>query len=136
MNARSQGSASPHTVFLLVALVVIAAFIGVGLRYSIPALIGFLVGVNVATVLLYGYDKAVAGGKRTRVPERILHIVALIGGSPAALLSQVLFRHKTVKTSFQRMYWLIVALQVLLLAGALWGWLHPPAWLPGFLRSA
>ncbi|MBI3856671.1 MAG: DUF1294 domain-containing protein [Planctomycetes bacterium] len=82
-------------------------------------------------MLLYGYDKAVAGGTRSRVPEKWLHLLALLGGSPAAFLSQKLFRHKTVKAPFQRVFWLIVVLQLAALGAALWFWRHPPAWMSG-----
>lgn len=115
--------------FLCVALAIIAAAAAGALALSLPAFLGYLAGVNVATMALYGYDKAVAGGKRTRVPERVLHLLALAGGSPAALLSQSLFRHKTVKTSFQRVFWLIVALQAAAVAAGVWWWFHPPAWM-------
>lgn len=115
--------------FLSVALVVVAAATAGAVALALPAFLGYLVGVNVATMAIYGYDKAVAGGTRMRVPERVLHLLALMGGSPAALLSQNLFRHKTVKTSFQRVFWLIVALQTVALAAGVWWWFHPPAWL-------
>lgn len=71
----------------------------------------YLIGVNVMTLLLYGYDKrqAIAGG--FRVPELVLHAGALAGGSPAALLGQRLFRHKTRKLGFQAIFATIVLLQ-------------------------
>lgn len=78
-----------------------------------------LAGVNAATLLLYAYDKAVAGGRRTRVPENALQLCALLGGTPAAFAAQVLFRHKTSKASFRRVFWLIVLAQAALLAAAL-----------------
>ena len=96
--------------FLVVTLCVVGTALAAGLHYQIPLWIAALVGVNVATAYLYAYDKAVAGGSR-RVPEAQLHLHALLGGSPAALLSQVLFRHKTVKPGFRAKTWLILALQ-------------------------
>lgn len=82
----------------------------------------------------YGYDKRAAVQHRLRVPESVLHVVALLGGSPAALISQRMFRHKTVKTSFRVSFWLIVFVQVALIAAAIWWRRHPPAWLPDALR--
>jgi uncharacterized membrane protein YsdA (DUF1294 family) len=61
-------------------------------------------------LLLYGYDKAAAGRGR-RVPELVLHGAELLGGTPAAFVAQQLFRHKTQKTSFQVRFWIIVAVQ-------------------------
>jgi uncharacterized membrane protein YsdA (DUF1294 family) len=71
-----------------------------------------LMGVNVVTLLLYGYDKrqAIVGG--TRVPELALHVGALLGGSPGALFGQRLFRHKTRKLKFQIVFAAIVLLQM------------------------
>jgi uncharacterized membrane protein YsdA (DUF1294 family) len=115
---------------MLVALVIVAGIAAAGFRYSIPVLIGVLAGVNLATILLYGYDKAVSGGRRTRVPEKVLHLLAFLGGSPAAALSQTLFRHKTVKPAFRRLFWLIVVVQLALLAGGIWWWTRHPSWRP------
>ena len=71
--------------------------------------------LNVATVLVFAYDKAIAGGARRRVPERTLLTLALLGGSPGALLAMGLFRHKTAKAGFRRAMMLIVAAQVVVL---------------------
>jgi uncharacterized membrane protein YsdA (DUF1294 family) len=72
----------------------------------------WLVAVSVATLLAYGYDKAVAGRGPTRVPELVLLGLAALGGSPAALAAMALFRHKTAKASFRIRFWVVVALQV------------------------
>jgi uncharacterized membrane protein YsdA (DUF1294 family) len=109
-------------MFLALAGAVIAGSAALAFHLSIHPLIGALAGVNLATIALYGYDKAIAGGTRTRVPEKVLHLLALIGGSPGALLAQSLFRHKTVKASFRRMYWLIVLFQLTAIGAAVWYW--------------
>jgi uncharacterized membrane protein YsdA (DUF1294 family) len=75
--------------------------------------------INLVTLLVYRYDKAVAGGEKTRVPELILHTLSFFGGSPAAFVAMFMFRerHKAQKKSFVMVYWLIVALQVIGLCG-------------------
>ncbi|HEY9147657.1 MAG TPA: DUF1294 domain-containing protein, partial [Gammaproteobacteria bacterium] len=78
-------------------------------------LLAYLAAVNLITIMMYGYDKAVAGTGKVRVPELLLHLLALLGGSPAALLAQRLFRHKTRKAPFQLVFWLTVALQAFVL---------------------
>jgi uncharacterized membrane protein YsdA (DUF1294 family) len=113
---------SPALVFGVAAATIIAATAAAAFYCSVPWAIGAFAGVNLATLLLYGYDKAVAGGRKTRVPEKILHLLALLGGSPAALLGQRLFRHKTMKTSFRTMFWLIVVLQAAAGGAASWWW--------------
>jgi len=67
------------------------------------------------TFLLYGYDKLSAIQKWLRVPEYNLQALALLGGSPSALVAQKFFRHKTIKGSFQLLYWGIVILQIIAL---------------------
>ena len=78
-------------------------------------LLAYLLSINLATFLLYGYDKFILSGEKLRVPELNLQALALLGGSPSALLAQKYFRHKTVKGSFQLIYWLIVLVQLGLL---------------------
>lgn len=60
----------------------------------------------------YGLDKqqAVTGGRR--IPESTLHLLALIGGWPGAILGQRHFRHKTKKLSFLIEFWLVVVLHI------------------------
>ena len=95
------------TAFVLVAGLALLLW-----RAGIPAFYACLLGVNATTLLLYGYDKrqAIVGGYR--VPESLLHGAALLGGSPAALVGQGLFRHKTRKRRFQAVFVAIVLLQV------------------------
>jgi uncharacterized membrane protein YsdA (DUF1294 family) len=92
-------------------------------RLGVPPIYAGLIGLNTATLLLYGYDKrqAVIGG--TRVPEAALHVAALLGASPGALLAQILFRHKTRKRSFRVVFMLIVLLQVVVIYGY-WRYTH------------
>ena len=92
-------------VFLLIRL-------GLTFGQGLPA---YLVAINAVTLIGYGYDKLIAGTGMPRVPESLLHTLALLGGSPAALLAQRWFRHKTLKSSFRATFWLIVVLQILAL---------------------
>jgi uncharacterized membrane protein YsdA (DUF1294 family) len=66
--------------------------------------------------IAYGWDKhrAVNGGRR--VSERTLHLLAFLGGWPGAYLGQRQFRHKTQKTSFRIVFWILVVLHVGLVA--------------------
>lgn len=60
------------------------------------------------TFLNYGYDKMQARNNQWRVKETSLHILELLGGWPGALAGQHFFQHKTRKTSFQIVFWVIV----------------------------
>src|SRR4029079_9396256 len=121
---------SPTPIFALAAAIIVAGALYGAYPASAARWIAYLAGIKLAAFVLYGYDKAVAGGPRTRVPEAVLHGAAFLGGSPAALAAQQLFRHKTVKPSFQLAFRLIVAAQILALALVFWWRLHPPAWMP------
>ena len=102
---------SPYLIFgFISATITIAIF--AYLSQQINPIWAYLVGINITTFLLYGYDKQIASSDRLRVPEWNLHGVAILGGSPAGLISQQLFRHKTLKGSFQLVYWLIVMVQI------------------------
>ena len=65
----------------------------------------------------------------SRVSEATLHFLELFGGWPAAYLAQQRLRHKTIKRSYQMIYWSIVgfyqylALEVLLQWRVLHGFL-------------
>ncbi|MBA2227006.1 DUF1294 domain-containing protein [Thermogemmata fonticola] len=84
-----------------------------------PAL-AYLAAINLTTLALYSYDKLIAGSSLVRVPESVLQGLAFLGGSPAAFAAQKVLRHKTRKTSFQKTYWTIVFLQLLLIGLIVW----------------
>ena len=69
-----------------------------------PAIVALMSLVCFAT---YGFDKrrAVQGGRS--VPERTLHLLALLGGWPGAVAAQRWFRHKTQKVSFRLVFCLV-----------------------------
>lgn len=68
----------------------------------------FYVCMSVFSILQYWCDKHNAQNGAWRIPEKQLHAVELFGGWPGALLAQQLLRHKTKKTSYQAVFWLIV----------------------------
>lgn len=106
---------TPQEQYGIVAMLGIALLFVLMFQQDWHPVLSYLLAINAITFLFYGSDKAIAGTSFTRVPESILHGLAVFGGSPAALLRQRLFRHKTAKKSFQLMYWFIVALQIALL---------------------
>jgi uncharacterized membrane protein YsdA (DUF1294 family) len=96
--------------------------------------VGYLIavaGLSVLSFVAYGWDKsrAVRGGRR--VPENTLHMLALLGGWPGALLGQQQFRHKTKKVSFRVTFWLTVALHFSIIGAVIYSWDRLPADLAG-----
>ncbi|RKZ38673.1 MAG: hypothetical protein DRQ49_13660 [Gammaproteobacteria bacterium] len=107
---------SPFFLYGMTAVIMIIAA-SIFLFYNnLHIVIAYIVSVNLTTFLFYGYDKMIAGGSFLRVPELVLQGLSLSGGSPAGLIAQKFFRHKTVKGSFQLVYWAIVVVQVIVLA--------------------
>ena len=77
----------------------------------------YLVIVNIATAIIYGWDKLCAIQHWWRVPEITLLGIAIIGGSIGALLGMRIFHHKTLHLKFKYGVPVILMLQV---AGLVW----------------
>jgi uncharacterized membrane protein YsdA (DUF1294 family) len=71
---------------------------------------------SIFSLIIYRQDKIAAKNKQRRTPEMTLHVLALIGGWPGAVLAQRVFHHKSKKNSFQRLFWLTIFLNCVLLA--------------------
>ena len=67
--------------------------------------------LNLWTILRFWQDKQRAMAGERRIPENDLLGLAVLGGSPGALLARRLFRHKTRKEPFSTQLLVIVALQ-------------------------
>lgn len=68
---------------------------------------------------VYAVDKQAAQQGRRRVPERTLHLLALLGGWPGALLAQWRLRHKTAKPRFLIVFWLTTLGHVAVVAASI-----------------
>lgn len=68
---------------------------------------------SVVTFAAYAVDKASARHGARRTPESTLHMLALAGGWPGALLAQQLLRHKSAKAEFRSVFWGTVVVNVL-----------------------
>lgn len=68
-----------------------------------------------------GYDKRQAKRKGRRVAERNLWLLALLGGGIGAYAGMLLFRHKTLHTSFRIGFFLLALLDgAILIFGMGW----------------
>lgn len=88
-----------------------------------------LAGLSGVTFIAYGADKLAAVQREWRQSENSLHLLALLGGWPGALLGQALFRHKHRKASFLAQFWVTVVLNVSALGFAI---VQGPRLLPGW----
>jgi uncharacterized membrane protein YsdA (DUF1294 family) len=87
-----------------------AAFIGL-LVLGLSPILAWMVGWSLPAFALYGIDKRQARSGGWRVPESVLHGLALVGGVIGAWAGRAAFRHKTQQPVF---------LVVLVAASVLW----------------
>ena len=60
----------------------------------------YILGINIASFLLMGYDKYSAIKNNWRISENSLIGISLLGGSIGTLLGMFTFHHKTKKKRF------------------------------------
>jgi len=89
----------------------------INIAFQLTYLELFLILINIISFLVYTYDKLVSIRNNTinnisRISEKVLLIVAFIGGSIGAIISMLLFRHKIKKLSFIIKFILVISLQI------------------------
>jgi uncharacterized membrane protein YsdA (DUF1294 family) len=101
-----------------IALAAIAAYILFVLQY-LSAPWAWIAAISAFTLLVFKYDKLRAPSARSgaeRIPERVLLLLTLIGGTPGALLGMYLPpRHKTSKGTFKMKLLVVLAVQAVAL---------------------
>jgi uncharacterized membrane protein YsdA (DUF1294 family) len=84
---------------------------GLSARGILPTVVPvFYAAASVAAAIAYRLDKSAAERHVWRTSETMLHVMALMGGWPGALVAQQVFSHKSRKLSFQFAFWITVAL--------------------------
>ena len=78
---------------------------------GLQPIFAWLIAWSIPAFAMYGIDKRQARHDGWRVPELVLHGLALMGGVIGAWLGRTVFRHKTQQPVF---------LVILVLASALW----------------
>ena len=118
--ARPKRSSSllPHAVALGFLLIVVGA-VSVS-AIPMPILFIYLL-VSFATFAAYALDQSAAQRGDWRTSESTLHLLALAGGWPGALIAQSRLRHKSRKQPFRIVFWTTVVLNC-----AAFAWLFTP----------
>ena len=80
-------------------------------------ILGAYAVMSAITLLAYALDKRRARRGSARARESTLHLLALLGGVPGALLAQSVLRHKNRKRAFVAVTWMTA-----LLHAGLWSW--------------
>lgn len=97
----------PHVMAIAFMLVVLAAVLMSAI--PMPILLGYLVASS-TTFGAYALDKVAAERGAWRTSEGTLHLLALAGGWPGAMIAQNSLRHKTRKQPFRTIFWTTVVL--------------------------
>jgi len=77
-------------------------------------MIYFLVVSNILTFIVFGVDKWYAKKYKRRVSELFLLSLTFLGGTFGALLSMMIFRHKTSKKSFILKLLIVIFVQLII----------------------
>ena len=77
----------------------------------------YVMFINALTYLTFWMDKERAQMGLYRIPESTLHLLAILGGSPAALFARQKLRHKSRKQPFGVILVAITAFQVIAIIG-------------------
>ncbi len=115
---------SPHTktgLFIATGFLGVVALCIFAEKLPLALFWGYL-GASVFAFLVYARDKSAAQNNAWRTSESTLHMLAIVGGWPGALVAQQLLRHKSKKASFLTLFWVTVIIN----CGAL-VWLLTPS---------
>lgn len=109
---------SARHIIAALFLVFVAGLVFAGKLPS--AVLALYLAASLIAYIAYAIDKSAARNRQRRTPERTLHLLALLGGWPGAMIAQQKLGHKTQKTSFLMVFWGTVVLN----CGALGWWLR------------
>lgn len=110
---KSKGTTSIVMATIFIAIVGVSVIVG-----KLPLIIFLLYFVlSTLTYGAYALDKSAAKNGAWRTQESTLHLFALAGGWPGALIAQQRLRHKSQKESFRFVFWVTVVVNF---CGFLW----------------
>jgi len=73
-----------------------------------PIFIIYLIIINIASGILFSYDKQAAIKNHRRVPEKTLHILELLGGVFANMILMYSIHHKNRKFRYYGVTWVVM----------------------------
>lgn len=108
-DARATGS----NISVLLALIWTASVVAYAMLTKLAWFgVAIWFALNLITMVVYASDKSAAEHGHWRTRESTLHLLALLGGWPAAAFAQRKFRHKSSKTEFRFVFWCTVIANV------------------------
>lgn len=110
--SRSSPSAwGTATLFAIPAFLIV--YLVVSILWRPPLVLATVyAGASVVTFFAYAFDKSAAQRGAWRTSEGTLHLLALAGGWPGALIAQQWLRHKSSKVEFRAVFWVTVVMNV------------------------
>lgn len=60
----------------------------------------YLLIINIVSILVFAIDKVQAKNQKRRVPEKILHLLELLGGVFGIIVTMYLIHHKSSKWQY------------------------------------
>lgn len=75
----------------------------------------YLIVINIVAFLVMFYDKKRAINEQFRVPENVLFLLTILGGSGGIFAAMEILRHKSSKSSFKLKVSIIVLVQIVIL---------------------
>jgi len=88
-------------------------FVAVAILWKPPlVLAAAYLAASLVAFIAYALDKSAARRGAWRTSEGTLHLLAVVGGWPGALLAQQVLRHKSTKAEFRAVFWGTVILNV------------------------
>ena len=113
VDTQSSSKLQPMQILCVIYIIALGILTATGLLNSLALL--FISIINVMTYWFYSQDKEAAQLDQRRVPENTLHVLAFLGGWPAAWLAQQRLRHKTQKQPFRKVYFCTIFFNILLI---------------------
>lgn len=95
-------------------------YINAPLKIPDSLALAWFAAFSVVAFLGFGFDKGRASRSGHRVPESVLVLLGALGGWPGGVLAMKIFRHKTIKRTFQFKY----ACALVPFVAEVWAWLH------------
>jgi uncharacterized membrane protein YsdA (DUF1294 family)/cold shock CspA family protein len=112
-NGHRDSSAQSGTATLLAIPAFGVMYLAVQLALRPPLVMALLyLAASLITFFAYARDKSAAQNGRWRIAESTLHLLAVAGGWPGALLAQQLLRHKSRKAEFRAAFWGTVLINI------------------------
>lgn len=103
-KAKQRNTFSMYLASIFLVLIITGAL----LHYLPKNLVLLYLVTSFITFTVYAFDKAKAKRNAWRTPESTLHLLALVGGWPGAIIAQQTLRHKSQKQKFRMVFWVSV----------------------------